>query len=227
MKPKGNEGFINNLNDINGHSAEREDKFMMHQITFRHEAKINAYGKKRNGNKRPIIAIDLHESYNSCEDFRETYHVCHNSLYRALHPENGKEIYIKVYNIDENGKKICIGKTRVSYTAHSETVVGKLVSNGKEIDKKLSKEKERNNYLEKENHALKCENNELRNANNTYKGKTDKIDKMEAIESTVKEIKNRKLMRERALEEARQLEVLIAESEQKLNELLFGGNNNA
>ena len=110
------------------------------------EATLTSQTAPTNGNCKSLVAVDLYETYGSIKSFREKYHVSSSSVAHAL--EHGG--YTRVYNIDANGNKICIGKTRLTLGAHSVTAMNTVMESGKQEKEKNARLKAKNEQLERE-----------------------------------------------------------------------------
>lgn len=185
------------------------------------EIALTSNGIIRHGNRRPIVAVDLYKTFNSIKDFASELHVDANYVSTILNRKDGKVKKISYYERDENGNKVGRKKwCRICYAAHSASSMDMMMECGRESNEQLNKANENNaklaienTKLKDENELLRKENNELQNAKSIYQ---------DTIESLVREIKNRKRLRDRALEEARLLEASITEAEAKLNNMIWG-----
>lgn len=109
-------------------------------LTVRHEATLTSNGNCFHGNRKPIIAVDLYEVFNSSKDFMIKYHVSKASVYKALH---GQQNDVTIYKVDENGNKIDIGKTRLTFAAHMETAMDAVMKNGRNEKQERNKANEK------------------------------------------------------------------------------------
>ena len=110
------------------------------------EASLTSQTSPSNGNCKSLVAVDLYETYGSFKSFINKYHVGYSSIAHAL--EHGG--YVKVYEIDANGNKICIGKTRLTLGAHSVTAMNTVMESGKQEKEKNARLKAKNEQLERE-----------------------------------------------------------------------------
>lgn len=171
-------------------------------IRIRHEATLTSNGTHHHGNCRPLVAVDMQKTFNSSIDFRTTYHVSKSSLYHALHDNNGGKKFIKVFEKDANGNKVCIGKTRVTFVAHMESSVDAMMECGRKSNEKLSKVSKENAELK---HELSCYNKVIVKLNEKKKVK--------------EKVERRKKIVQRKQEEYQLSLARLQEAERELNEL--------
>lgn len=129
-------------------------------LRIRHEANLTSYGTHHNGNCKPIIAVELHRTFNSLTDAADFFGVEPQYIWQVL---NGKLNTIGLWERDENGNRIrLICRCRLTYASHFESAVDKLMDCGRKATEQLNKANERIESLKKYNEELNEELTEYR-----------------------------------------------------------------
>lgn len=194
-------------------------------LHIRHEANLTSNGTHHHGNCKPIIAIDIHKTFNSVTDTAKYFGVCNEQISAVL---SGKYKTIGLYERDENGNKIrLICRCRLTYAAHMESAIDNLMACGREATEKLNKANERIESLKQYNADLNEELAEYRawKAEQEAKRKAKEEHEKAIVDAT------NKVEYCKRLEQHKQEEYQIAiarrqEAERKLEELMKGDANN-
>lgn len=175
-------------------------------MRIRHEANLTSYGTHHNGNCKPIIAVDLHKTFNSLLDAAEFFGVDAQRIWSVLNVNPTHTIGL--WERDENGNKIRrICKCRLTYASHMESTVDALMACGRESTEKLNKANERIAELETKNKELEAELAELR----AWKMAREMRD--EAMRKARAELEQSKADEQAAIERRRRAELAWAEME--------------
>ena len=106
-------------------------------IIIRNKSTLTSFGTHHNGNCVPIIAIDVNRAFNSGVDTAKGLGCSLASVYNVL---EGKQPYVRMYERDENGKKIrFIGTCRLTRVSHAEETVDALMESGRNMRDELAK----------------------------------------------------------------------------------------
>lgn len=112
---------------------------------------------------KPIIAIDIHRTFNSLMDAAEYFGCSYKIICNTL---RGKQSAVGIYERDENGKRIRkIGTCRLVYAAYAETAMDAIMETGRNTTTELEKVKAENKALNeelKEYRAWKAEQERIR-----------------------------------------------------------------
>ena len=194
-------------------------------LRIRHEANLTSNGTHHNGNCKPIIAIELHKTFNSLTDTAEFFGVEVQHIWHVL---NGKYKTIGLYERDENGNKIrLICRCRLTYAAHMESTVDALMECGREATEKLNKANERIEALKQYNADLNEELAEYRAWKAEQEAKRKAKEEHErAISNATDKVERCKKIEQRKQEEYQLAIARRQEAERKLEELLKGDSNN-
>lgn len=182
-------------------------------ITIQNKATINnTIGHRTNGNCKPIIAIDVHETFNSGLD-AANYFGCDSSvIYQALKRKHPR---IRMYEHDENGNKTrFIGTCRLSYAKQAEESVDALLDSGRNMQNELDKANQKLAEQEAEMaefRAWKAEQERIRKAAE---------DREKAIAKAKEKVERRKRMALRKEEEAANAWKRVREADEELAALL-------
>lgn len=193
-------------------------------LRIRNEGNLTSNGTHHHKNCKPIIAIELHKTFNSITDTAEFFGVCISHISDVL---NGRLKTIGLYERDENGNKIrLICRCRLTYAAHMESTVDKLMECGREATDKLNKANERIETLKKYNAELNAELAEYR----AWKAEQEVIRKAKeeheiAITKAKEKVERRKNIEQRKQEEYQLAIARRQEAERELSELLKGDDN--
>lgn len=182
-------------------------------ITIQNKATINnTIGHHCNGNSKPIIAIDIHKTFTSCLDAAEYFGCGHAPIYKVL---NGHQPYIRMYERDENGKRIrFLGTCRLSYAKQAEESVDALLENGRNMQNELDKANKKLAEQEAEMaefRAWKAEQERARKAEEN---------RQQAIAKAKEKLERRKRMALRKQEECDNAWNRVREADLELAELL-------
>ena len=182
-------------------------------ITIQNKATINnSIGHRTNGNCKPIIAIDIHKTFNSQLDAAE-YFKCDNRVISAALKRNNPSI--RMYERDENGKRIrFLGTCRLSYAKQAEESVDALLDSGRNMQNELDKANKKLAEQEAEMaefRAWKAEQERIRKAAE---------DREKAIAKAKEKLERRKRMALRKEEEAANAWKRVREADMELAELL-------
>ena len=182
-------------------------------ITIQNTANINnTIGHHCNGNAKPIIAIDIHKTFNSGLDAAAYFGCDANYLYSALKKPNPS---IRMYERDENGKRIrFLGTCRLSYAKQAEESVDALLETGRNMQDELDKANKKLAEQEAEMaefRAWKAEKERIRKAEEA---------RQNAIAKAKEKVERRKRMAVRKEEEAAHAWQRVYDAEKELSELI-------
>ena len=129
-------------------------------LRIRNEATLTSNGTHFHGNCKPVIAVDIHKTFNSLMDTAEYFGVRYEQVYAVL---SGRRKTLGLYERDENGNKIrLICRCRLTYASNMESTVDALMTCGREATEKLNKVNVEVEDLKKENAELSAELAEFR-----------------------------------------------------------------
>jgi hypothetical protein len=228
IKPKGNNGFINNFNDIIGLRPEREMTTMKtNTLRIRNEANLTTYGNLHCHRCKSVIAIEIQKTFSSVTDAAEYFGV---TIYTICNVLKGKQKAVTMWERDENGNKIRkLGTCHLTYAAHAESAVDKLMECGRKANETITKLQNENATLRNELSKANAVIYGLRNENEALRKENEKIAELErkaALWATYEEHQAAKRKAMEDIENYKRIEqeaiALRQESEKKLAELMKG-----
>lgn len=115
-------------------------------LRIRNEATLTSYGIHRNGNAKPVIAVDLDMAFNSLTDLAEYCNVSANAVSNAINKDNRT---VGMYRVDANGQRVRVGKTHVKIASEAETVIDAIMKSSRNAKSQLAKVNAENAELAK------------------------------------------------------------------------------
>jgi len=186
-------------------------------ITVQNKATLTSAGKRNSACCKPVIAIDIHKTFNSCTDAAEYFGVSINTVLDVL---KRRTTALRMYERDENGNRIrFIGTCKLAYAHHPEECADLLMEHASYLMDELEKEKAKNaipNDELEEYLAWKAEREAKRKAEEAYNKSLN--DARELIETLNARLCRRQRLVEQANDELQRRVSRLMETENELHE---------